>query len=82
MKVLTQPKHSGVLLGAAIIKKEQIKKCLKCKSKGLTVIKMEMAREGRHVIVRYHRAGGFQLCFAGCFSNSAGLTHQWQFNAR
>lgn len=47
MKMLTQPKYSVALLGAVIIKKEQIKKCLKCKSKGLTVIKMEMAQGGK-----------------------------------
>lgn len=47
MKMLTQPKYSAVLPGAVIIKKEQIKKCLKCKSKGLTVIKMEMAQGGK-----------------------------------
>lgn len=43
----TTLKYSGLLLGAAIIKREQIKKCLKCKSKGLTVIKMEMAQGGK-----------------------------------
>lgn len=43
----TTLKYSGLLPGAAIIKREQIKKCLKCKSKGLTVIKMEMAQGGK-----------------------------------